>query len=122
MHTAHARAAAQLGCTAGPGPHAWGHGARTLGGPVTTPAGPAWLRVLETPPGKTGGKLWTGTAQADHALPPSIPRPRLLDALEWATADHAYRAELTTLDHRRSKQSGLTGDTDLTPEWGRCRG
>lgn len=74
----------------------WGHSGRTIGGPITTSCGNAWLRVLEAPVGKEGGKLWTGTQEAATALPAEVPRPRLLDSADWAHEGYAYRAELST--------------------------
>nr|BFE32304.1 hypothetical protein GCM10010200_045550 [Actinomadura rugatobispora] len=79
-------------------PKVWGHSGRTLSGPVTTHSGRAWLRLLEAPAGKEGGKLWTGTQQATTLLPTQIPRPRLLRTTHWTHDAHVYRAELTTYE------------------------
>lgn len=75
---------------------AWGHNGRTIGAPVRTSYGNAWLRVLEAPEGKEGGKLWTGTQKAAAALPTEVPRPELLDTADWIHEGYAYRAELST--------------------------
>lgn len=96
MHAAFAAAATRLDCT--PDTRlatAWGHNGRTLGAPVNA-SSRAWLRVMEAPADKAGGKLWTGTAQADMALPAAIPRPRLLRSADWTRDGYAYRAELST--------------------------
>lgn len=95
MRAAHAHAVSRLAHVREPGTaEAWGHGGRTLGGPVTGPHRRAWLRVLETPRDKRGGKLWFGTQQA-AALPLSVPRPQLLKVTDWNAGEYAYRAELT---------------------------
>ncbi|MBO2465999.1 phosphotransferase [Actinomadura violacea] len=97
MHAAFADGTRQLGTTPADGTiEAWGHGGRTLGAPVTTSHGSAWLRVLEAPEGKAGGKLWTGTQEAAATLPTELPRPRLLNSTDWAREGYAYRAELST--------------------------
>ncbi|TDD61952.1 hypothetical protein E1293_44505, partial [Actinomadura darangshiensis] len=97
MHTAFASATARLGCASAHGTaNTWGHSGRTIGAPVATPHGNAWLRVLEAPVGKEGGKLWTGTQAAATALPVEVPRPRLLDSADWTHERYAYRAELST--------------------------
>src|SRR4051794_18222359 len=65
MREAFAEAVIRLGCTQGNGVgSAWGHNGRTLGAPVTSQLGKAWLRLLEAPADKRGGKLWDGTEQA----------------------------------------------------------
>jgi hypothetical protein len=74
----------------------WGHSGRTIGAPVTTTHSQAWLRVLETLADRQGGKLWTGTSQAETALPPDVPRPRMINSTDWQQGSYAYRAELTT--------------------------
>jgi hypothetical protein len=97
MHTAFADATSRLGCVPADGAaKAWGHGGRTIGAPVTTSYGTAWLRVLEAPAGKEGGKLWTGSQEAAAILPAEIPRPRLLESADWAREGYAYRAELSS--------------------------
>lgn len=97
MHEAFAEATAQLGCSPETEPPtAWGHNGRTLGAPVTHGSSRAWLRVLETPAGKEGGKLWTGTEQAATVLPAEVPRPRLLRSAGWVRGKHAYRGELSS--------------------------
>ncbi|WP_329518660.1 hypothetical protein [Spirillospora sp. NBC_01491] len=58
MHTAFTQAAANVDATPEPAAaHAWGHNGRTLGALVTTVNSRAWLRIVEAPQGKQGGKL-----------------------------------------------------------------
>lgn len=109
MRAAHRRGAVLLGCPDHANQaEAWGHGGRSIGGPVRVDADQAWLRVLEAPDGTVGGKLWRGTRQADNVLPSTVPRPRLLDAAEWTDGAHAFRAELTT--HAASPTCSFTPD------------
>ncbi len=76
MHTAFADATSRLGCAPADGAvEAWGHGGRTIGAPVTTSYGNAWLRVLEAPAGEEGGKLWTGAQEAAATPQAEIPPP-----------------------------------------------
>ncbi|MGI5205424.1 hypothetical protein ACQEU6_28070 [Spirillospora sp. CA-108201] len=97
MHAAFAGATIRLDCAPAEGAtETWGHSGRTIGAPVTTSSGNAWLRVLEAPVGKEGGKLWTGTQEAAATLPMKIPRPRLLASADWVDEGYAYRAELST--------------------------
>lgn len=97
MRAAFADATVRLGCAStDDAAEAWGHSGRTIGARVRTSCGNAWLRVLEAPEGKEGGKLWTGTREAAATLPTGIPRPRLLDAADWTRDGCAYRAELST--------------------------
>lgn len=99
MQAAFTDAAERLGLTLIPqGSRVWGHGGRTLSGPVTTSSERAWLRVLQAPAGKEGGKLWSGSQQAATHLPTRIPRPRLLRSADWTQDAHVYRAELTTYE------------------------
>lgn len=97
MHAALSDATSRLGCAPVDGAvEAWGHDGRTIGAPVTSSGGNAWLRVLEAPENKVGGKLWTGTQEAAATLPTEIPRPRLLDLADWVREGYAYRAELSS--------------------------
>ncbi|GAA4236832.1 hypothetical protein GCM10022254_47380 [Actinomadura meridiana] len=120
VNAARASAADRLGCSpVSGGTRAWGHGGRTLGTPVATSNGKAWLRVLEAPLGKEGGKLWTGTKEATTALPPDVPRPRLLDSAEWARDRYAYRTGLSTFVTASvcSDSPALTENIALSDEW-----
>ncbi|RKS79502.1 hypothetical protein BZB76_0972 [Actinomadura pelletieri DSM 43383] len=101
------------------GARAWGHSGRTIGGPVTTSSGDAWLRVLEAPVDKAGGKLWTGTQAAATALPSEVPRPRLRDTADWTKKGYAYRAELSTYVTASvcSSTPGLTAHIALPDAW-----
>lgn len=120
MRTAFAEATTRLNCTrARQATEAWGHNGRTLGAAVTTPPGLAWLRLLQAPTGKAGGKLWTGTQEASTALPGEIPRPRLVRSTEWTHDGYAYRAELSTYITTPvcSPTPDLTHHLDLPDGW-----
>ncbi|WP_435260466.1 hypothetical protein [Streptomyces sp. 1222.5] len=90
MRHAHATAA-RMFKVAPTGPDVWGWQGRTLG----RQAGQWWLRLVCAPQDKRSLRLWEGTATAHHALPPTVPRPRLHDVPEWSAHGHAYRAELS---------------------------
>src|SRR5262249_862997 len=95
MRTAHARARAALGAwPAGDVHDAWGWRGRTLGQLVTTPDGPAWLRVASAPTDQIIDIFWNGAVDAQQSIPRSIPRPRLLDWHDWTDQQWVYRAEL----------------------------
>ncbi|MBO2455434.1 phosphotransferase [Actinomadura barringtoniae] len=121
MQAAFNEAATQLSCEREPeASMAWGHNGRTLGVSVNAPSGRrAWLRVMEAPAGKAGGKLWTGTEEAATTLPDEVPRPHLLRAMDWAQDQHAYRAELTSYVPAPvcSQSPDLTKAIDLPHEW-----
>lgn len=95
MRTAHARARAALNAQPIPEPaEIWGWRARTLSQAVTTTDGRAWLRLASSPPDQIATAFWNGAADAEHAIPATIPRPRLQALHEWQEARWAYRAEL----------------------------
>lgn len=119
MRTAFAGAATRLDCTPETGSTvAWGHSGRTLGASVDA-SDRAWLRVMEAPADKAGGKLWTGTAQADTVLPAAIPRPRLLRSADWTRDGYAYRAELSAYVSAPvcSRSPDLTEQIALPDAW-----
>ncbi|MGH8967227.1 MAG: hypothetical protein ACRDXB_18125, partial [Actinomycetes bacterium] len=84
-----------------------------------TSSGRAWLRLLEAPAGKDGGKLWTGTQEAATAVPPKVPRPDLIGTTQWTHDGHAYRAELSTYVTTPvcSPSPDLTQHPDLPDAW-----
>lgn len=95
MRAAHARACAALHLDrATGGTEAWGWNGRTLGMPVTTPDGPAWLRVATAPADQIIDTYWNGAIEAQESLPPSIPRPQLWRWHDWSDLTWAYRSEL----------------------------
>lgn len=73
---------------------AWGWHGRTLGKPVETADGPAWLRLASAPAGQAASIFWNGAVEAERSLPRSIPRPRLRSWHDWADQQWQYRAEL----------------------------
>ncbi|WP_234430754.1 hypothetical protein [Streptomyces sp. NRRL F-4489] len=97
MLSARGYVCALLGAVDAAGGAVWGYAGRTLSGAVTTPDGPAWLRLVSESAGRSGGKLWEGPKEAERALPPTLPRPRLTDLRDWSADGWDYRAELYQL-------------------------
>ncbi|MFD9778861.1 hypothetical protein ACFWXD_17455 [[Kitasatospora] papulosa] len=115
MVRAHTSAARELNVAAS-GSSVWGWQGRTLG----RRADRHWLRLLCSPLEKAGGHLWEGTATAQAALPPSVPRPALHHVLDWTSGEHAYRAELTEYVHTKPLEAGspvLSRDVHLPDAW-----
>lgn len=54
--------------------------------PVAAPFGDGWLRLVRAPVNKAGGKLWEGPRDAEAALPPAVPRPRLHGHRTWTVS------------------------------------
>ena len=79
------------------GTEAWGWRGRTLGRPVMTASGPAWLRVACASTDQLVGLFWNGSVEAEARLPRSIPRPRLRAWCDWSDQQWLYRGEL--FDH-----------------------
>jgi hypothetical protein len=95
MGCAHDFASALMGVQTIPcGGDAWGWRGRTLGRPVLTAGGLAWLRVTCAPPDQVVALFWNGNIEADAQLPRSIPRPRLRAWREWNDQQWVYRGEL----------------------------
>lgn len=95
MRTAHRWACAALSVRPEPQTHeAWGWRGRTLSQAVTTPNGPAWLRLACAPTGQANATFWNGSIEAEKAIPRSLPRPRLRDIHDWNDTQWQYRAEL----------------------------
>lgn len=76
------------------GQELWGWHGGTLGRPVITPHGRAWLRLHSAPANQIINTYWNGAIDAHNALPASIPRPRPLAWHDWTDHPWAYRAEL----------------------------
>ncbi|PBC83464.1 hypothetical protein SAMN05428945_1914 [Streptomyces sp. 2224.1] len=93
MLSARGHACDLLGLADTAGGEVWGYAGRTLSGAVRTPTGVAWLRLVSDPRGKSGGKLWEGPREAERAVPPAVPRPRLLGLGDWSADGWDYRAE-----------------------------
>lgn len=73
---------------------AWGWRGRTLGRPVISPDGPAWLRLARAPADQTDHTFWDGSIDAEKSIPQSMPRPRLQAHHDWRDEPWKYRAEL----------------------------
>jgi hypothetical protein len=69
---------------------------RTIGAPVIGDDGPRWLRVVTEFPEWALGDTWAGNTDANTIT--GIPKPRVLDVLEWDEQDwRRQRAEVSTL-------------------------
>ncbi|MGI8308128.1 aminoglycoside phosphotransferase [Saccharopolyspora hattusasensis] len=111
------RAAAHFGVTL-TGDPVFGWRLRSIGAPARDGDGAArWLRVVSEFPEWAHGEFWTGNTDA-NALPPSIPRPRVLDTVEWAEG-RQQRAELATRLQGRpcSATDAPTNHLRLDPAW-----
>lgn len=120
MQAAHALARQTLQAQLMLGGHqVWGWRGRTLGQPVISPHGPAWLRLHCAPTDQIIDTFWNGTIDAQHYIPSSIPRPRLLGWHDWTDQPWAYRAELHEHVAARpvARQAILTTDPGLPKTW-----
>lgn len=120
MQAAHALARRTLHArsTTG-GQQLWGWRGRTLGQPVISPHGPAWLRLHSVPTDRIIDTFWNGNIDAQRSIPLSIPRPRLVGWHDWTDQPWAYRAELYEhIDPRPvARRAILTTDPDLPRIW-----
>lgn len=120
MRTAHALARAALNVLPAANTHeAWGWHGRTLSQAVTTPHGPAWLRVACAPIGQAVATFWDGSIEAERAMPASVPRPRLRLWHDWNDQGWEYRAELYDYAATRPAATSpvLTAIPDLPTAW-----
>jgi hypothetical protein len=120
MRAAHAQACTTLQARPAPTGHeAWGWHGRTLGRPVNTPHGPAWLRLHSTRTDQLIDTFWNGAIDAHRSMPSSIPRPRLLGWHDWTDQPWTYRAELYEQIATRpvASRAILTTDPDLPKTW-----
>lgn len=91
---------------------------RTIGAPATGVDGPRWLRVVTEFPEWATGDTWTGNADANTIT--GIPKPRVLDMLEWDEQNwRQQRAEVLTLlpGSAISPTNQLQCDVDLPDFW-----
>ncbi|WP_157431560.1 phosphotransferase [Actinomadura hibisca] len=74
---------------------------------------------MQSPDGKQGGKLWTGTEQANTILPADVPHPCLLARIDWTRDGFAYRAELSeyVATATCSDNPALPEETVLSAVW-----
>ena len=115
MRSAHLQACTALGIRPEQGlGEAWGWRGRTLSLPVSTPSGPAWLRVGSAPSTEIDARFWNGSIAAEQAIPASVPRPRLRTVHDWSDEQWAYRAEL--YDRITDRPASPTATLATTPE------
>ncbi|MDQ2880213.1 MAG: phosphotransferase [Actinomycetota bacterium] len=91
---------------------------RTIGAPATGDDGPRWLRVVTEFPEWARGDTWTGNADANTIT--GIPKPRVLDVLEWDEQSWRHqRAEVATLlpGTAISPTNQLRAAVDLPDTW-----
>jgi len=95
MRAAHALAREPFHARPAPrGRQVWGWRGRTLGQPVITAHGIAWLRLTSAPADQIIDTFWNGVIDAQRHIPASIPRPQLRAWHDWTDQPWAYRAEL----------------------------
>lgn len=91
---------------------------RTIGAPVTGSAGDFWLRVVSEFPDWASGDTWTGNVDANSLT--GVPRPHVLDVVEWTESDwRRQRAELMVLQpgHAVSPTDDLQESPYLSDTW-----
>lgn len=116
MGQAHQSAARALLLPAASGPESWGWQGRT----ISRRAGDRWRRVVSQALDRPVGRLWDGAAGADAALPRTIPRPRLVDMMDWTASGHRYRAEVSEFVPWPALQRGgpvLEREANLPAVW-----
>ena len=120
MRAAHALAREPFHARPAPrGRQVWGWRGRTLGQPVITAHGIAWLRLTSAPADQIIDTFWNGVIDAQRHIPASIPRPQLRAWHDWTDQPWAYRAELHDhVDARPvARRAILTTDPDLPQTW-----
>lgn len=115
MRCAHDYARTLVGAGTIPrGREAWGWRGRTLGRPVLTDGGMAWLRVACASTDQLVHLFWHGNVEAEAGLPRSIPRPRLRAWHDWSDQQWLYRAEL--FDHTTQRSVADSAAIAVIPE------
>ena len=79
----------------------WGWRGRTLSRRVLLAASPCWMRLAASPKDRIAQTFWRGNVSAEHELPGSVPKPRLLrfqehDDQSWAYATEVFELSPTT--------------------------
>ena len=73
----------------------WGWRGRTISRRVRLAGSPCWMRLAASPKDRIAQTFWCGNVSAEHVLPVSVPKPRLLHFQEhhdqaWAYATEVY--------------------------------
>ncbi|NDL60209.1 aminoglycoside phosphotransferase [Phytoactinopolyspora sp. XMNu-373] len=111
-------AARRLNCTIH-GTPVYGWHDRTIAAKVTVDSGTFWLRVVSELVSWASGNFWEGNAASSDIT--SVPKPEVLNMLEWGHRDRRFRAELLTYISPSpvSASQELLAEPDLTDEWWR---
>ncbi|GAA4626575.1 hypothetical protein GCM10023196_035370 [Actinoallomurus vinaceus] len=90
---------------------------RTIGAPALKEGEPVWLRATAEHRDWTTSEEWTGNQDAAHLT--GIPKPSLLDRIEWDEAEVMIYAELMTFvpDRPCSPTPELRQPLDLPRSW-----
>lgn len=97
----------------------WGWHGRTLSRPVLHGRENRWLRLAGARQDAIAPTFWSGSLDAQPAIPTSVPRPQLMAHLDFSCGDFSYRAELyERIDAPTiTKTPMLTTDLDLPGSW-----
>lgn len=111
-------AAEQVGGTV-VGRHVFGWHDRTIGARIDVPDGPRWLRVAAEHQRWSGGDSWTGNSDASSTAFAHVPKPTVVNMLEWSVGEQRVRAELMTYvpDAAIAYDMVLRGPVELAPAW-----
>ncbi|WP_439681855.1 aminoglycoside phosphotransferase [Embleya sp. MST-111070] len=94
----------------------FGWGDRAIGAPVTRDGDPLWLRATGEHRDDAGGEAWTGTRDAAHL--DGVPKPRLVDHVEWTEDVVVIKAELSTrVDPACSPTPELRTPVEVPDTW-----
>ena len=120
-HRAHMRqlladAAACLGATTN-GMPVFGWRDRSIGARAQSTQGQSWLRVVTEQHRWATGDFWTGNTDANAIG--GVPKPEVIDSVEWDDGPERVRAESLTLmpGHPCSQTSTVHEDPELSAPW-----
>lgn len=97
MLTAFAAACDRLRVRDTCGAPVWGWRGRTLSRRVVLVESPCWMRLATSPKDRIVATFWRGNLSAEHDLPQSVPRPRLLHFEEHHDSEWSYAVEVFDL-------------------------